>query len=113
MIVSGPSDGYSGNTSKRPVVCCMLVHLFEATSSPTCPTMTLQRTSQDQNSCSVRHNFYVDSHMLKGGGGRFHLTKWCSNKRNVFQSIPLEERANELNVIQLEKEDLPNERALE
>ena len=40
------------------------------------------------------------------------MTKWCSNNRNVFQSIPLEGRAKELNVIQLEKEDLPNKRAL-
>jgi hypothetical protein len=125
-----------GNTSKQHVACRMLVHLFGATSSPTCSTVALQRTALDhknsfsQEICnSVRHNFYVDDFLKsvptvdlavslvqdmtdicsKGG---FRLTKWCSNARDVIHSIPVEERAKQLKVIELDKEGLPAERAL-
>ena len=44
--------------------------------------------------------------------GGFKLTKWSSNSRAVVCSIPESERSKEVAVLDLEKEDLPSERAL-
>ena len=44
--------------------------------------------------------------------GRFRLTKWSSNSRDVLRCIPEEERAKELTMLNFDKEDLPTERAL-
>ncbi|XP_044180533.1 uncharacterized protein LOC122961788 [Acropora millepora] len=77
----------------------------------------------------VRRNFYVDdclkslpsvedavSHveelrsLLQRGG--FRLTKWISNSREVLESIPESERAQEIKKLDLQKDELPIERAL-
>ena len=44
--------------------------------------------------------------------GGFRLTKFTSNKRQVLEAIPEEERAKELNSIDLGRDHLPIERAL-
>jgi len=48
--------------------------------------------------------------LLEKGG--FKLTKWLSNDRDVLQTIPEEERAKGIKEINLEKDNLPVERAL-
>ena len=112
----------------------MMVHLFGATSSPSCANFGLRRTAEDN--CqefskeavdSVQDNFYVDDclksvpseteavglvnelrTLLSKGG--FRLTKWISNSRKVIDSIPLSERAGSVKDLLLDQ--LPIERAL-
>ncbi|XP_070562373.1 uncharacterized protein [Ptychodera flava] len=123
-----------GDLSKKPVDHQMRVHLFGATSSPSCSAYALQKTAYDNRSDfdsdvvdSVYRNFYVDDYLksvltteiakrfitqvsaLLSRGG-FHLTKWISNCKEVLSSIPSEERAP--SVMDLDLEDLPIDRAL-
>ena len=112
----------------------MLVHLFGATSSPSCANFGLRRTAEDNQQefskeavDTVRDNFYVDDclksvpsetkatelsnelrTLLSKGG--FRLTKWISNSRKVIDSIPLSERAGSVKDLLLDQ--LPIERAL-
>lgn len=48
--------------------------------------------------------------MLAKGG--FHLSKWSSNSKKVLNSIPKEERAQGLQDLDLDSDNLPTERAL-
>ena len=124
-----------GDMSKEPVDHQMLVHLFGATSSPSCASFALRQTAKDNRSCfdvqtidSVYRNFYVDdclrslatteeaksliqqlSVLLPKGG--FHLTKFISNSREVMADIPESERAKSVKNLDLEK--LPMDRALD
>ena len=110
----------SGDLDKDPVNCRMKVHLFGATSSPSCASFCLRQVVQDFShlhsplaSEIVKNNFYVDDclasfesedmainivhdlvKLLNRGG--FHLTKWTSNYSRVLQAIPKEERATQL-----------------
>ncbi|CAC5389634.1 unnamed protein product [Mytilus coruscus] len=113
----------------------MNVHLFGATSSPSCTAYALKRTARDyahlfdqEVALTVERNFYVDDclksvsseqqaiklatdlqSMLKMGG--FRLTKWLSNRRNVLNAIPESERAS--SVVSLGTSDmLPSDKAL-
>lgn len=96
----------------------MLVHIFGATSSPTCANFALNKVADDHrdnfNSAetikTVKSNFYVDD-CLKSCGteaeakelakdlkallskGGFNLTKWSSNSREVVDAIPEEDRS--------------------
>jgi len=123
-----------GELDKRPAEFQMLVHLFGATSSPSCANFALRRTADDNQSefdsevtNTVHRNFYVDdclkstctvegakriaselSKLLRQGG--FRLTKWMSNKKEVLNAIPEAERAK--NVKKLDFETFPTERAL-
>ncbi|KAK3704537.1 hypothetical protein QZH41_006331 [Actinostola sp. cb2023] len=123
-----------GELDKRPAEFQMLVHLFGATSSPSCSNFALRRTADDNQSefdpevtNTVHRNFYVDdclkstctvegakriaselSKLLRQGG--FRLTKWMSNKKEVLNAIPEAERAK--NVKKLDFETFPTERAL-
>ena len=56
-----------GDWSKEPIEYRMLVHLFGATSSPSCANYALKKTAEDNKDCfppivcdTVHHNFYVD-----------------------------------------------------
>ncbi|KAL0153188.1 hypothetical protein M9458_051515 [Cirrhinus mrigala] len=114
----------------------MVVHLFGATSSPSCASYALRRTAEDASHKvpqklvdTVLQNFYVDDYLnsvstethaivlaeqlrnLCPGGG-FHLTKWISNSRAVLSSIPVEGRAKEVKDLDLSHSILPMERAL-
>ncbi|XP_045198368.2 uncharacterized protein LOC123552694 [Mercenaria mercenaria] len=121
--------------SKPPKTYCMQVHLFGATSSPSCTAYALKRTASDNAKRfppevvdTVNRNFYVDD-CLKSVASEekaamlaadlqklmqmrgFRLTKWISNSRQVLDTIPESERAH--TVVSLDLDDiLPCERAL-
>ncbi|XP_033105089.1 uncharacterized protein LOC117107502 [Anneissia japonica] len=124
----------NGNFMEEPKVYRMLVHLFGATSSPSCAGYALRRTAADNESEhnvaaveTVRNNFYVDDclksvktteeaielssqlrELLAKGG--FRLTKWLSNDRQVLEKIPKSETA--ATVFNLDLQELPVERTL-
>ncbi|CAG2228632.1 unnamed protein product [Mytilus edulis] len=56
----------NGNLDQKPKIYCMNVHLFGATSSPSCTAYALKRTARDyahlfdQVALTVERNFYVD-----------------------------------------------------
>ena len=120
--------------SKEPTDFQMLVHLFRATSSPSCASFSLKKTASDNQGefdvetiNTVNRNFYVDDclksvssidHAVRLSGqlrellarGGFQLTKWVSNDRNVIATVPVTERAP--SVVNLDLEDLPVQRTL-
>ncbi|KAK7906758.1 hypothetical protein WMY93_015370 [Mugilogobius chulae] len=126
----------NGDTAKEPEEYRMSVHLFGAVSSPSCSNYALRRTADD-NALefsedvinTVKENFYVDDclkstateeeatkliHGLtalceKGG---FHLQKWVTSSPNVLASIPQNIRAVGLENMDLDRDQLPVERAL-
>lgn len=114
----------------------MAVHLFGATSSPSCASYALRKCAEDNRSGysseainTVLRNFYVDD-CLKSvsteeqavaliqdlrdlcATGGFKLTKWISNSRAVLASVPEDDRAKEVKELDLENDHLPIERAL-
>lgn len=124
-----------GDMSQPPKCYKMKVHLFGATSSPSCTGYALKRTAADHKDhyteqviTTVERNFYVDDclksvdtecnaiqlandlrDLLQKGG--FRLTKWLSNSRQVIETIPQQERAR--SVLSLSPNDnLPCDRAL-
>jgi hypothetical protein len=126
----------SGDLKHKPLVYRMLVHLFGATSSPSCANVALRRTAEDNRHlfrpdvCEmISSNFYVDDFLKSVSSkeqalslvhevtelcskGGFKLTKWISNNRDVIQAVPVDERAKELKTLDLTKDDLPAGRAL-
>ena len=125
-----------GDTSLEPQDYQMTVHLFGATSSPSCANFALRRTAVDnkdrfgEDACStLQRNFYVDD-MLKSvedevtatdlvprvtamcHAGGFHLTKFVSNSRYVLDSVPVCDRSKGVTNIDLSHDVLPIERAL-
>lgn len=120
----------NGDISKQPVEYCMNVHLFGATSSPSCAAFSLKRTARDNSKYfsdetvnTVERNFYVDD-LLKSvpdeqvgiklakelreilSLGGFRLTKWVSNSSDVLSSIPETERAESNARLDLERDTL-------
>lgn len=114
----------------------MTVHLFGATSSPSCANFALRKCAEDQSRQfraevvqTVLQNFYVDD-CLKSvateeaaismcqdlmkicANGGFRLNKWVSNRRKVLDSIPKSELAAEMKSLDLDHGKLPLERAL-
>ena len=114
----------------------MTVHLFGGVWSSSAANYSLRRTA-DENETeetrdaakSIRSNFYVDdwlfstdtvekaiqiqrevSNLLKKGG--FKLTKFNSTKREVLKSLPPDDRSPTLLNMDLDKHELPQERAL-
>ncbi len=116
--------------TRPPEEHSMLVHLFGATSSPSCASFALQKTAEDNKDDfdnetieTVKRNFYVDDclksvssvgrakelakqlwELLAKGG--FNLTKWVSNSREVMASIPSSERAPKM--VDLDVESFPD-----
>ena len=112
----------------------MTVHLFGATSSPGCSNFALKRTADDNEreigkelAEFLRRNFYVDDglksvssipeavylmkqakEMCRRGG--FNLCKLISNKREILQEIPEQDRADAVKDLDLDA--LPIERTL-
>ncbi|XP_022335109.2 uncharacterized protein LOC111131734 [Crassostrea virginica] len=124
-----------GNMDVEPKHYRMKVHIFGATSSPTCCNYALQRTAEEYGndydpgvSAAIMRNMYVDdclssvdteekarslirnlTTLCKQGG--FHLTKWLSNSAEVLKSVPEENRAKDIKKLSLNDETLI-ERAL-
>ena len=125
-----------GDIEKSLVEYRMTVHLFGAVSSPGCANFALKTTADDfEEECGndaaefVRHDFYVDDGLksvpsvehainliestktlCKKGG--FNLHKFISNRREVIEAIPVEQRAKEIKELDMTKDLLPIERAL-
>lgn len=125
-----------GDVNKEPTIYRMTVHLFGAGSSPGCCNFALKKTADDHEqefglepAEFLRKDFYVDDglksvpstsqakelirktkEMCRRGG--FNLHKFTSNKREVIESIPVEDRAKGIKELNLEKDELPMERAL-
>lgn len=123
-----------GDTSKEVETYRMTVHLFGAASSPGCSNFALKQTADDNEKDIgerpaefLRKNFYVDDglksvpsvdeavslisqtkEMCSRGG--FNLHKFISNKKEVIQEIPEEDRAK--TVKNLDLDVLPVERVL-
>lgn len=112
------------------------VHVFGATSSPSCANFALRKCAEDhkqqfslQAVDAMLNNFYVDDCLvsaateedaidlyhelcaicLKGG---FPLNKSISNSRNVLAVIPESNRANKIKDLDLISDVLPVERVL-
>lgn len=125
-----------GDLSKPTEEYRMMVHLFGATSSPSCACFALRKAAMDgkteetaEAANTILQNFYMDdclksvasedaaiklsqnliSMCSKGG---FHLTKWVSNSRSVLLSFPETERSKEVRNLDFNKSNLPVERAL-
>ena len=106
-----------GDLNNEPIVCQMLVHLFGATSSPSCANFSLRQTAIEFGhlykpviSSIINNNFYVDdclvslpsvedaiyvynslTSILARRG--FHLTKWIANHEEVLNEISESERS--------------------
>ncbi|KAK0141947.1 hypothetical protein N1851_020380 [Merluccius polli] len=125
-----------GDLTKDVAVFRMTVHLFGAVSSPSCAIFALRKTADDRQAdfpeevvATVKENFYVDDclksveseeealsmvkHLTtlcqKGG---FILTKWTSNSRTVLQALSEDQRAKDLKELDMDRDELPAERAL-
>ena len=125
-----------GDVDKPVAEYQMTVHLFGATSSPSCSVFALLKTAEDNRELvgttvtnTLHHNFYVDDclksvdsveeavdlyHNLRRvcNKGGFNLTKWLSNERRIMEIIPSSEWASEVKNVDLDAESLPVERAL-
>lgn len=126
-----------GNIEQNMEEYKMTVHLLGATSSPTCANYALRRTAQDNSVESspeavdtILNNFYID-YCLKSvknatqaialyrdlkalcASGGFNLTKWISNSREFLAFLPESDKAKEVQAVDLSKDVLPMERALE
>ena len=114
----------------------MCVHLFGASSSPAIANFALQQTANlaehqfgPDVAQIIKKNFYVDDclkstdtpnkakEMIKQlqkachlGGFRIH--KFSSNNAEVLESIPIEDRAKDIQIRSLNYNDLPSERTL-
>lgn len=106
------------NLQEEPIIYRMNVHVFGATSSPSCASFALNQLavwnhtkSSPSTIFTVKSNFYVDD-LLKStpspasainliedlrdllGQGGFTLTKFNSNNNKVMESIPSEHHAD-------------------
>ena len=126
----------SHDMSREPTDFQMLVHLFGATSSPSCAGFALKKSADDHGAdfreatvTAIRDNFYVDDLLVSVssveagidlasqlidllGKGGFRLRKWISNNREVLAAVPSSERASSVLDLDLNLDDLPIERTL-
>ena len=106
-----------GNTALEPKEHRMTVHVFGATSSPSCANFALRLTAVDYGATydagvarAVLDNFYVDDCLVTSSTeqdatdlaynlkelcsqGGFNLTKYMSNSSVVMKSIPEKDRS--------------------
>ena len=122
-----------GDTSKPPVELRMNFHVFGATSSAGCANFSLKYLSKSYNmefasaASFIYQDFYVDDGITSVENPdqairiiqeareicslvKTRLHKFISNNRTVIESIPVTERANEIQEVDLAKEKLPTER---
>ena len=125
-----------GDLTKDPKTYQMLVHIFEATSSPSVCGYALRKTATDNTEDfsretvdAVRQDFYVDDllksfkttreaveitkqlqELLTRGG--FKLTKFMSNEREVLRAFQPKDRAPTFKNLDLKLDSLPVDRAL-
>lgn len=114
----------------------MTVHLFGATSSPSCANFALKQTANDfegeygeQAANFIRNDFYVDNGLksvptaasavelvkdIKAmcHQGSFNLHKFLSNSKEVIKNVPQSDRAEGVKEIDLDLDKLPLERTL-
>ena len=122
--------------SKDLVDYRMTVHLFGATSSPSCANFALKQTANDfegeygeQAANFMRNDFYVDDGLKSVATaasavelvknvkamchqGGFNLHKFLSNNKEVIKNIPESDRAEGVKEIDLDLDTLPLERTL-
>ena len=115
-----------GDLAEMPRVYRMAVHLFGATSSPSCASFCLKRVLEEcGEDCSMRtkeiisRSFYVDKCLASVSSEEqavrviaelrqvlsrcgFNLTKWISNSETVLATIPSENRAEGAKLLSLE-----------
>ncbi|XDV14268.1 hypothetical protein PO909_002442 [Leuciscus waleckii] len=139
-VIYGPLRGDNdvrwpdGDVQQDFVEYRMKVHLFGAVTSPSCANFALM-TAEDNKAHfpaevtdTVKNNFYVhdclksmsteqdavlmvkDLTALCQKGG-FVLSKWISNSHKVLASIPQENRTKETKELDLDRDNLPIERA--
>lgn len=125
-----------GDLSKDLEEYKMVVHIFGATSSPSCANFALQQCAKDnmtdfdpETISTVLRNFYVDdclkslenedealilAHNLIAlcARGGFKLNKWISNSRTLLLSIAEEDRAKEVKDLDFDQDIMPVERVL-
>ncbi len=125
-----------GNYETEPKEFRMNVHLFGASSSPSCANFGLKQIANDYEvKCGaraadfLRHGFYVDDgctsvstteeaiNLIKATKdmctqGGLHLHKFVSNSRIVMTSVPPEDRAKGIKDVDLLTDIMPVERAL-
>ena len=125
-----------GDLNKEPMRYRMTIYLFGAGSSPGCCNFTLKKTTDDHEqefgfkpAEFLRKDFYVDDGLKSVPSTSdakelicktkemswprgFNLHKFTSNKREVIEAIPVEDGVKGLKELNLEKDELPMERAL-
>ena len=126
----------NGDTSKPLYECRMLSHPFGARSSPGCVNFALKKTAEDHGekygqaaAQVIQRNFYVDN-LLKAmddeaecidlvknvrllcEAGGWRLNQWTSNNKRILASIPASEIDASIAPLDLNKDELPSERAL-
>ena len=126
----------NGDTTQKPKVYCMKVHLFGGKSSPSVVNFCMRQIADDNEAHfselsidTLRRSFYMDDmirsvssaaeakqlivemkDLLKTGG--FELAKFMSTSREVIESVPEEQRAKSLQNMDLQDSTLPQESAL-
>jgi len=124
-----------GDTSTKPCDYRMNVHLFGAKSSPACANFGLKHLAnmfeQDYPLASpfLRQDYYVDDGITSVPSlevalklidesrelcsrEKLHLHKFVSNSREVLEKVPPSERAEEVQQVNLNTDELPMESAL-
>jgi hypothetical protein len=126
----------NGEVDTEPIVHRMTAHLFGAKSSPGCVNFALKSAADKfepefgtEAANFVRENFYVDDGIKsvpsteeaiqliadtqglcrKGG---FNLHKIIANDKNVIKTVPPEDRAQDIQKMDIVSDDLPVERTL-
>ncbi len=126
----------NGDFNNHPSVYRMTVHIFGATSSPSCASFGLKQVAKDNEKefgddvgDFIRKDFYVDDglkslpredeaidlikrtkDLCNKGGLRLH--KFVSNSKQVLESIAIEDRSKNVQNVDLKFDDLPIEKAL-